>query len=63
MAPTAGIETANDQLVGKRGDHIIVMAPNIAMTPTEALRHAAWLVAVTGDDDQFAEILAAVRPA
>jgi hypothetical protein len=53
--------TDNDQLVGVRGQQIVIGLPQPVMSRQEAIRHAAWLVALAGDDDQFAEVLAAVR--
>jgi hypothetical protein len=54
------IETMNDQMVAMRGGKIIVMRPKLEMSPDEALRHAAWLIAVVGDEERFKEILQAV---
>jgi hypothetical protein len=59
---TGQIETRNDQFAGVRGDGLVVIAMSRAvMTKTEALRHAAWLVALADDNDEFAQVLAAVR--
>lgn len=60
------IETANDQLVGiEGGQTVIVIAPRLRMTKAEALRHAAWLVAIADDSDsgrdQFDAVLQAVQ--
>lgn len=55
------IDTGNDQFAGVRGDKIVLVAPKIYMTKQEALRHAAWLVALADDDDEFPAILGAVR--
>jgi hypothetical protein len=55
------INTANDQFVGLQHDRITVLAPKRLMTREEALRHAAWLVTVSGDDERFKEILQAIR--
>jgi hypothetical protein len=54
---------ANEQLVGRNGDDITVLAPQTQMGRLEALRHAAWIVAVAddGSDDDFQEILERVR--
>lgn len=57
------IETLNDQIVAVQGDSIIVMAPKNRMTREEAMRHAAWLITLAGDDARFTEILQAVRNA
>lgn len=40
---------------------IAVLAPKHAMTRAEALVHAAWLITVVGDDDEFKRVLQAVR--
>jgi hypothetical protein len=59
---SAEIDTGNDQLVGRSGDGTIsVMVPSRLMTRQQALRHAAWLVAIADDDDEFPAILDAVR--
>jgi hypothetical protein len=56
------IDTGNDQLVGRSGAGTIsIMLPQRLMTRQQALRHAAWLVAIADDDDEFPAILAAVR--
>lgn len=56
------VETINDHLVGIRGDNVVMVLPPIAPMPRdEALRMAAWIVAIVDDDDRFAAILAAVR--
>lgn len=47
------IETANDQLVGKQGDQVVVAFPRARMTREQAIRHAAWLcfvAEVTGEE-------------
>lgn len=61
-APPVDIDTGNDQLVGRAGDGTVsVMLPQTVMTRQQALRHAAWLVAIADDDGEFDGILAAVR--
>lgn len=56
------IETTNDFLVGTCGDEITIMRPPFLLTKTEALRFAAWLVALAEEDDgEFATVLEAVR--
>lgn len=63
----AGIDTSNDQMVGTQGNgvgqDVIVLFPKKRMTKAEALRHAAWLVAVADDyaNPQFPAILEAVN--
>lgn len=52
----------NDQAVGARGDHVVVVMPKTRMTRAEALRHAAWLVVVADPlGDEFERVLNAVR--
>lgn len=56
------IDTTNRQMVGVRGDKIVVTLPRLEMTREEALVHAAWIAALadpTGSD--FQATLAAVR--
>ncbi len=56
------MDTTNSQLVGVNGEGILIMAPRFRMTFEEALRHAAWIVALAErTEGQFAEILEAVR--
>lgn len=58
------IGPANKQLVGRDGyGRVVVTLPSVVMTRQEALAHAAWLVALADDDDEFAAYLAAVRSA
>lgn len=60
--PSTGLYTGNDQLVGVRGEHIIVQAAKHEMTREEALLHAAWLVTLAEEkDDEFDRILTAVQ--
>lgn len=61
MTPLDEIETFNAQFVGVQGDKIIVMMPKQTMTKTEALTHAAWLVTLADDDDEFQSVLTAVH--
>lgn len=56
------INTANDQLIGAQGDYLVVNFPRQHMTKVEALRHAAWLVAMAEErPGEFDEVLAAVK--
>lgn len=60
------MDTINDQLVSVQGDMIIIMRPKMRMTKTEALRHAAWLVALSDDGEEsghFEAVLDAVMSA
>jgi hypothetical protein len=54
------IETMNNQGVAVMGDAVIIMRPITRMTVEEALRHAAWLIAITGDRERFEVIYEAV---
>lgn len=49
------------QVAGRRGDTIVVTFPRPVMGRREALTHAAWLVALADDDDEFPAYLAGVR--
>lgn len=59
---TPEIDTGNDQLVGRSGDGTVsILLPQRTLTRQQALRHAAWLVAIADDNDEFPAILNAVR--
>jgi hypothetical protein len=57
------IDVTNDQFVGANGmGDVTVAFPKARMTRAEALRHAAWLVAVAEEaDGDFEQVLKAVR--
>lgn len=57
------IDTTNRFMVAARGNgELVIMMPPLAPLSTEdALTLAAWIVAVTGEDERFAAILAAVQ--
>lgn len=56
------IDTTNFYLVALGGEGVALMRPPLHfMSPDNALVLAAWLVAVVGDDERFAEILHAVQ--
>ena len=56
------IETGNDQMVGITAGKIVIMFPKTMMTREEAMRHAAWLVALAErEDGEFEAILEAVE--
>ena len=61
MSERQRCDIGNDQLVASQGNHIVVRLPKHRMTKTEALVHAAWLVALADTDDRFVEVLQAVR--
>lgn len=58
------VNLGNVQMVGAAGRHITVSAPSHAMTTSEAVVHAAWLVAIARTNgvtkEQFDEVLARV---
>jgi hypothetical protein len=61
---TEDIDTTNDQGVALKNDHVIVLMPKVQMTKAEALRHAAWLVAIADDSagcSDFGRVLQAVQ--
>ena len=52
----------NSQFVGRNGlGQVSILMPRILMGRREALAHAAWLVLMADDNDEFAAYLAAVR--
>jgi hypothetical protein len=57
------IDVTNSQFVGVTGrGEVTVAFPKAGMTREEALRHAAWLVAVAEENDgDFERVLKAVR--
>lgn len=59
--PNTEIDTTNYQMVGGRGDEIIVLSPKQVMTKREAILHAAWLVVLADDNDEFDSVLRAVE--
>jgi hypothetical protein len=48
----------NKQMVGVRGNDIVILRPYPVMTKSEALVHAAWLVTLA---DEFQKVLRAVH--
>lgn len=59
------IDVSNTQFVSVRGgETILILAPKNEMTREEALRHAAYLVALAErEEGEFAKILGAVQNA
>jgi hypothetical protein len=55
------IDTTNDSLVGILGDGIVIAKMRPRLTKAEALRLAAWIVAIADDDDEFPKLLQAVQ--
>lgn len=55
------IDTFNKQLIGVKGNDIIIMLPKQKMSKEEALVHAAYLVVLADGEDRFQEILEAVQ--
>lgn len=59
---TERVNTANDLFVGRRGNRIAILGLRVEMSEEEALRLAAWLVAVADlDEKRFNAILKAVK--
>jgi hypothetical protein len=54
-------DITNYQLVSAASDDIAVLRPKTRMTKHEALVHAAWLVTLTGMEDNFPAILQQVQ--
>ncbi len=61
--PDTEIDTLNRQMVGMRGNTIVVLLPKQEMTADEAMQHAAWLVTLAEMDAEhtFEEHLKAVQ--
>jgi hypothetical protein len=58
------MDISNNQLAGVQGDEIVILRPLGRMSRGEAIRFAAWLVALADGEDlepDFATVLAAVR--
>lgn len=57
------IDTSNDHLVGTQGGRIVILMPPLApMDKDEALRLAAWIVALADfEGDRFPAVLEAVQ--
>jgi hypothetical protein len=51
------MEGRNIQLVAVRDDRVLVMAPRLVMSREEAVNLAAYLVALSGGEDDFIETL------
>jgi hypothetical protein len=62
---TDEIDTSNDHMVTRRGGRVLIGAPpSGAISKTEALRLAAWLVVMADDSDhhtEFMEVLTAIE--
>lgn len=56
------MDTANDQMVARNDEGILVLNPKRVMTPQEAVRHACWLLLTAGATrDQIREQLTALE--
>jgi hypothetical protein len=55
------IETMNDHLIGMQGDLITVMIPPTRMSVDEALRFAAWIVAMADASPSHTRFEAVLR--
>ncbi len=58
---TKQYDCTNYQAVGMNSDEIVILMPRARMTKEEALIHAAWLVSIADDKNEFSEILKQVR--
>ena len=58
---TSPDDLANRQLVGRRGEMVVITFPQVQMTREQALIHAAWLVILADEDDDFPSIVAAIK--
>ena len=60
-SPIEEIDTLNDTMVGIIGDDIVVALPQGRMPREQALRHAAWIVALVDPErHRFDAVLQAV---
>jgi len=50
-------DATNHQLVAASKGNIVIAKPKHVMTKQEALVHAAWIVALADDKDEFEQIL------
>jgi hypothetical protein len=55
------MDTINDSLVSLQGEMIIILRPTSRLPKEKALRLAAWIVALAGEDEKFLELLQAIR--
>jgi hypothetical protein len=51
----------NSQAVGLANGYVEILEPQWRMSKPQALAHAAWIVAVVGDEDTFFEILGSLQ--
>lgn len=55
------LNTINDSAVAVQADSILILRPRQKLSKAEALRLAAWLVALADDNDEFPKLLEAVQ--
>lgn len=55
------VDTFNHYRVGRQGERVVILHFHAAISKSEALNLAAWLVTVVGDDEEFARVLQAVQ--
>jgi hypothetical protein len=61
-AASSAAPLPNAQFVGRNGyGQVSILIPRTLMSRREALAHAAWLVSVADDNDEFPAYLAAVK--
>ncbi len=54
-------DITNQQLVAIQGESIVVLALRAKMTKCEALVHAAWIVALADQSEEFADFRAILK--
>lgn len=54
-------DVTNYQTVTLKEDKVLVISPLAVMTKQQALVHAAWLVALADESDNYAEFRAALK--
>ena len=61
LAEDDPLDTFNRCGVGRRGDRVVILRFRAEMSTREAVNLAAWLMALTGEDDEFTRVLQAAR--
>ena len=55
------MDTSNDSFVAISGENVLLMTRKFSFTKEEALRCAAWMVAIADENNEFPALLEAVR--
>lgn len=61
MIDVANLDITNIRMVSVSNKGIAILNPHQSMTKEEALVHAAWLVVLADEDNQFSAILDRVK--